>query len=443
MILKRYFYRLLTSYLRIYARPGDKVLLVEPQEELIKTLGSDENVRFFNTNSPPDATLPEKQLGSLDSVRSWQPDYIILNGSLHYIGDIQKFLTTLHDTCNPEARLIVTSYNLLWRPLLLLATFLKLRRREPEANWISASDIENFALLSGYEPLQREKRVLLPLYIPGISAILNRFLAPLYAIRIFCMLNIFVLRPRFPQRHEKPLSVSVVVPARNEAGNIEDIFRRLPRMGPDDEVILIEGHSTDNTWEEINRCAELYKGKYQVKIDRQDGVGKADAVYKGFEMAEKDILMILDSDLTVPPEDLPKFYDALSNDLGEFINGSRLVYSMEKQAMRSLNILGNKFFAMAFSYVLGQQLKYTLCGTKVLRLKDWKKICANSDFFGDFDPFGDFDLLFGANRMGLKIIEIPVRYRARTYGDTNIDRWRHGFLLIKMLLFASRKLKFI
>ena len=160
-------------------------------------------------------------------------------------------------------------------------------------------------------------------------------------------------------------------------------------------------------------------------------------------MASGDILMILDADLTVRPEDLPKFYRAIVSGQGEFINGSRLVYPMKEQSMRFANIIGNKFFAFAFSYVLGQRFKDTLCGTKVIRKKDYEVLVERRSFFGDFDPFGDFDLLFGAARLCLKIIELPVAYGERTYGTTNISRWRHGTLLLGMLLFAARRLKFV
>ena len=259
----------------------------------------------------------------------------------------------------------------------------------------------------------------------------------------FTLVNIVVLRP---VNKAKPLgnkpSVSVVVAARNEAGNIENIVKRLPAMGQEDELILVEGNSRDNTWQEMQRAKTAYQD-HNIIIAQQKGIGKGDAVRLGFDLASKDILMILDADLTVPPEDLPKFYRAIVENKGEFINGSRLVYTMENQAMRFANIIGNKFFALAFSFVLNQSLKDTLCGTKVISRKNYKEIAANRHYFGDFDPFGDFDLIFGAAKLGLKIVELPIKYRARTYGDTNIQRWKHGVILLRMLLFASRKIKFI
>jgi glycosyltransferase involved in cell wall biosynthesis len=239
-----------------------------------------------------------------------------------------------------------------------------------------------------------------------------------------------------------PLVVSVVIPARNEAGNIEAAVLRTPNMGAGTELIFVEGHSKDNTWEEIERVAAKYPDR-RIKTLRQAGRGKGDAVRAGFAVAEGDLFMILDADLTVPPEEMVKFYDAVVSGRTEFANGSRLVYPMEKAAMQFLNMMANKIFGILFSHILGQHMKDTLCGTKVLRRGDYERIAANRGYFGEFDPFGDFDLLFGAARLNLQIVDIPVRYRDRSYGTTNIQRWSHGWLLLRMVIFAARKIKFV
>ena len=239
-----------------------------------------------------------------------------------------------------------------------------------------------------------------------------------------------------------PLRVSVIVPARNEAGNIANILARTPEMGAGTEIVFIEGHSKDDTWETIQREAAKHPGR-AIQTARQTGMGKGDAVRLGFQMATGDVLMILDADITVPPEDLPRFYDALFLGDAEFVNGVRLVYPMDAHAMRFFNLLGNKFFSAAFSWMLGQSIKDTLCGTKVLTKANYERIAANRRYFGDFDPFGDFDLLFGAARLSLKIVDLPIRYRERTYGTTNIQRWSHGWLLLRMVAFAARRLKFV
>lgn len=372
-------------------------------------------------------------------------DVIILSNLIGTVGDIQKVFKELNKVSTPRTRLIITYYNYLWEPLVKFTEFVGFKMRTPRQNWLSLKDINNLLYLSGFDVYRTTKRMLLPVNIPLISFLLNRVLAKFPFFRYLC-LNTFSFARPLSQETEQSVSdkysVSVVIPARNESGNIEDAILRLPKFGKWVELIFIEGNSTDDTWEKVQEMADKYKNRLTIKIGQQPGKGKGDAVRMGYDMAEGDILMILDADLTVPPEDLPKFYYALATGKGEFINGSRLVYTMEKQAMRFLNVLGNKFFSVAFSWLLDQQFKDTLCGTKVLFKSDYDRIKVNRSFFGEFDPFGDFDLIFGAHKLNLKITELPIRYQERTYGTTNISRFKHGFILLKMCLFAARKIKF-
>jgi hypothetical protein len=425
--MRNYFYQLLAKYIRFYVRPEDTMALVSNDLDLLPAM--------FPRSLKWDGSVPHHD-GTLD--------YVVISGCIHYERDIQRFLEQLHCHCTPSTRVLITFYNSLWRPLLNLATWLKWRVKTPEENWLAPEDMENLLLLAGYEPIKMDSRILCPIHIPLISDLLNRFVAPLPFFRSMTMLRILVSRPVvLPRPHGAPLSVSVIVPARNEAGNIENAVQRLPTMGPDDELIFVEGNSTDNTWEKIQEVQKKYGSTRNIVIAQQSGKGKGDAVRKGFSLASRDVLMILDADLTVPPEDLPKFYKAIASGQGEFINGSRLVYPVEGQAMRFLNMVANKFFAVAFSFVLGQRFRDTLCGTKVLSRVHYAKLAKHRSFFGEFDPFGDFDLLFGAARLGLKIVEVPIGYRERIYGTTNILRWRHGFLLMKMLLFGATRIRLI
>jgi len=297
--------------------------------------------------------------------------------------------------------------------------------------------------LANFEVVKRWQEVLWPVWTPGIDAATNKFLVKLSPFNLFALTNFIVARPR-PRIPLAPsaLRVSVVVPARNEAGNIEQIFARTPEMGGGTELIFVEGHSKDDTYQAIQAAIAKHPER-STQLFRQEGVGKGDAVRLGFRKATGDVLMILDADLTVAPEDLPRFFDAIRSGDADFVNGVRLVYPMEKEAMRFWNLLGNKFFSLAFSWLLGQSIKDTLCGTKVLSRANYERVAANRAYFGDFDPFGDFDLLFGAARLSLRIVDLPIRYRERTYGTTNIQRWRHGWLLLRMLLFAARRLKFV
>jgi SAM-dependent methyltransferase len=366
-------------------------------------------------------------------------DFIIISDTLNFSADVQQVLERLHDVSHPRTRLIVNYPSALWRPILALARMLGLKPTEPPSNWLATSDIAGLMDLADWSPLVVQSRILCPIEALGVGTAINRWLGPLFSW--FCLTVFCVARPR-RANETGPLTVSVVIPARNEAGNIEAAVKRTPQMGAGTELIFVEGHSSDNTWGEIERMARE-NPTLKIKTLKQPGRGKGDAVRAGFAVAEGDLFMILDADLTVPPEEMPKFYDAIVSGRAEFANGSRLVYPMEKAAMRFLNMCANKTFGILFTWILGQSLKDTLCGTKVLRRADYERIGANREYFGDFDPFGDFDMLFGAARLNMKIVDVPIRYRDRTYGSTNIHRWRHGWLLLRMVLFAARKLKFV
>ncbi len=331
----------------------------------------------------------------------------------------------------------------MWEWPLGMVRKLGLARPNLLQNWLTLEDISGLLLLADFELIRHWEEIIWPLRTPLLDSLFNRFLAKIWPLRWFALTHFIVARPsgRAAEGRKAP-KVSVVVPARNEAGNISRIFSSVPQMGESTELIFVEGNSTDNTYEVIEESIKN-SPQSQAVLLRQKGRGKGDAVRLGFEHASGDILMILDADLTVPAEDLPRFYEVLASGKGEFVNGVRLVYPLGRQAMRFFNFLGNKFFSLAFSWLLGQPIKDTLCGTKALWKEDYKKIATNRSYFGDFDPFGDFDLLFGAAKLNLKIVEIPVRYRHRIYGTTNISRWRHGWLLLKMVVFAAKRIKFI
>jgi hypothetical protein len=357
--------------------------------------------------------------------------------------DVQTALREVARLASPHSRLVLNAFSRLWELPLDLAQRLGLAQPLLLQNWLTVDDIANLLQLAGLESTRRWDEILLPLDLPLLAGLANRFAVRLWPFEIGALTHLVVARPRPAEAAElKRALVSVIVPARNEAGNIEAIFQRTPEMGGGTELIFVEGHSRDDTYAAIEQAIARHPER-RAKLLKQRGRGKGDAVRLGFEHAQGDVLMILDADLTVPPEDLPRFLEVLESGVGDFANGVRLVYPMEREAMRFLNLLGNKFFSLAFSWLLGQPIKDTLCGTKVLRRADYQRIAAQRAYFGDFDPFGDFDLLFGAARLNLKIVDLPVRYRERTYGTTNIERWRHGALLLRMVLFAARRIKFI
>jgi len=370
-------------------------------------------------------------------------DIIILSDLANDLWDVQGVLEGLRDLVGPHTRILLNFFSHLWEVPLRVAARLGLAQSPLRQNWLTREDAANLLRLANLEVVKHWPEVLLPLNIPLLAPLCNKVLVRIWPFRLFALSNFMAARPSgpMPQSKDAPL-VSVVIPARNEAGNIEAIFQRVPAMGRETELVFVEGHSRDATLEAIREARERHPA-VSCQIMQQTGVGKGDAVRLGFEKARGDILMILDADLTVPPEDLPRFYRALVSRQGDFINGVRLVYPMEDQAMRFLNLAGNKFFSHAFSWLLGQSVRDTLCGTKVLWKRDYERIAANRSYFGDFDPFGDFDLLFGAAKLGLRIVDVPIRYRERTYGSTNIRRWRHGWLLLRMVGVAARRLKFV
>ncbi|MFZ5494463.1 MAG: glycosyltransferase [Verrucomicrobiota bacterium] len=368
-------------------------------------------------------------------------DCIIVSDTLNYAADVQQLLDRLHTVSHEGTRLILNFHSNAWRPVLALAGGLGLRSPHPQSSWLTPADVRNLLGLARWEPVYEQRRLLLPVSALGLDHLLNRWLAPLPLVNALCLTNLCVARPVRPGP-PAARTVSVIIPARNEAGNIEAAVRRIPPMGAGTELIFVEGHSTDHTWAEIQRVAREHP-QLNIKVMQQPGRGKGDAVRAGFAAATGDILMILDADLTMPPEELPKFYETLAGGRAEFANGCRLVYPMEERAMQFLNLCANKAFGIIFTWLLGQPVKDTLCGTKVLSRAHYERIAANRAWFGDFDPFGDFDLLFGAAKLNLKIADVPIRYRERTYGETNIQRWKHGWLLLRMVLFAARKLKFV
>jgi SAM-dependent methyltransferase len=366
-------------------------------------------------------------------------DYIVISETLNTAADIQLLLERLHPVSHADTRLVFNFYSALWRPVLAVAGWCGLHAPQPQSSWLSTADVRNLLALADWQPVVLQPRILIPVPCLGLDVLANRWLAPL--LGWFCLADFCVARPARRPAAGAP-TVSVIIPARNEAGNIEAAVRRTPDMGGGTELIFVEGHSKDDTWAQIQRVQREFPDR-KIKIMQQTGKGKGDAVRLGFAAATGDLLMILDADLTMPPEELPKFYDVLASGRAEFANGVRLVYPMDEEAMQFLNLCANKTFGIIFTWLLGQPVKDTLCGTKVLSRAHYEKIAANRAYFGDFDPFGDFDLLFGAAKLNLKIADVPIRYKERTYGTTNIQRWSHGWLLLRMVLFAARKLKFV
>jgi SAM-dependent methyltransferase len=371
-------------------------------------------------------------------------DAIVCDRLCHSVLDVRALLASLRERLTEGGRIYLTTFNYLWEVPTRLAERAGWKLPSPTANWLSESDFQNLFTLTGLEVVRFEDRLLVPADLAGLGEGLNRYAAKLPLWQHLALYRVYVLRRReLPAPVKRDATVTVVVPTRNEAGNVAGAIQRTPVMGARTELIFVEGGSTDGTWETIQREIAAYRGLLKLSAYQQTGKGKGDAVRLGFAKATGDLLMILDADLTVPPEDLPVFFEAAVRNQADYLQGTRLVYPMEPGAMRFFNKLGNMAFSQLFTYLLQQPIKDTLCGTKVIWRKDYERLAAARHVFGDFDPFGDFDLIFGAARLNLKIGEIPVRYRERVYGETNIQRWKHGWLLLKMSAVAARKIKFV
>jgi glycosyltransferase involved in cell wall biosynthesis/SAM-dependent methyltransferase len=367
-------------------------------------------------------------------------DYVLLSDLVPFAYDLQAVLRNLREMTHERSRVIIHSYSELWRPIIRFSEILGLKPRKPIRNWVTPDDLRNLLELEGFELISISRRILLPKRVPLVSTFVNGIVANIWPLSHLSLTWWLVARPR--PRAERDLSVSVVVPCRNERGMIAEIIARTPELGTQTELVFVEGGSTDGTRDEIERQIAAHPER-QLSLHVQSGAGKGDAVRLGFAQARYELLMILDADLTVPPEELPKFYRAVASGTADFANGSRLVYDLESGAMQFLNLVGNKFFAAVFSAILRQRVKDTLCGTKVLLRSDYERIAAARSYFGEFDPFGDFDLLLGAARLSLRIVDLPIRYEARRYGATNISRFRHGLALLQMAAFAFSKFRVV
>jgi SAM-dependent methyltransferase len=389
--------------------------------------------------SHPDLNFVETDAHGLDLKETF--DYIVCLDLVNDVWDVQRVFEKIAQHCHPGTRVILNAYSRLWELPRRMAEAAKLAPPQLTQNWLAPGDIANLFNLAGFDLIRTSEEILWPFAMPILNPLANKYLVKLAPFRWFALANVFVARPKPDPRRRNPV-VSVVVAARNEEGNIPAIFDRVPQMGAGTELIFVEGNSKDGTWGAIEREIARRPG-VNARLFKQPGKGKGDAVRVGFREASGEVLMILDADMTVAPEDLPRFYEAWRSGRAEFVNGVRLVYPMEDHAMRFFNQIGNKFFSLAFTWLLSQSVKDTLCGTKVLSKAHYEMIAANRGYFGEIDPFGDFDLIFGAAKYNLAIVDLPIRYRERTYGETNIQRWSHGMLLLRMVVKAMRKIKFV
>ena len=443
----KYFYDRIKRLLRFIVEPEKKVLDlrcetghllasvspsygvgVEIGESMVGCARAEHPDLHFIRSDPEDFHLNEKF------------DYILFNHIFDTV-DILRAFEHVHEHCTEDTQLVVINYNHLWQPVLEFASKIGLRSQFVEPNWVSENDIRNFLKLAGFQPVRKHRLMLFPVRVPLLSSILNDFLGRLPGLRRLCLMQVIVARPMQKPRSEEELTVSVVVPCRNEAGNVQPAVERLPRMGSDTEIIFCDDKSTDGTADEVRRMQALYPDR-EIRLVEGPGMGKAENVWTGFRAARGDVLMILDADLTVMPEELPVFFRALVNSPGSFVNGCRLVYPMREGAMKFANMVGNKVFGVVFSFLLDQRIKDTLCGTKVLWGKDWERMERNLGKWGIRDLWGDYELLFGASKLHLEVVEVPVHYQERIHGVTKMTRvFSNGLRMLRICWYAWLRLE--
>lgn len=371
-------------------------------------------------------------------------DYIIISGTLGIVRDIQNLFEKLKSISTNNTRIIIDYYNPLWNPVVRIGQKIKLKLPELIENWLSIDDMKNFLYISGYQIIKNDFFLIFPKNIPLLSSILNKFIGKLPIIKHLSLSQIVIARIAEPIDNASDLIVTVVITCRDEEGNIEGLVKRIPKMGRHTEILFVEGHSEDKTVEKIKEMITKYPDK-DIRLLKQKGIGQGDAFRMGFDEAKGDFVIWLEADLTTPPEEASLFWKAYISGKGEYINGSRFIYKMKKNAMPLLNFLGNRFFGNLFTLLLKQRFTDTLCGFKAISKKNYLEIRKQIDYFGEFDPFGDFELIFGAIKNNLKVAEIPVHYNPRQYGHSKaygqsfISFLKHAFLLIKMSWIAFKK----
>jgi SAM-dependent methyltransferase len=443
----RYFYDRLKRLLRFIVEPGKRVLDVRCESgHLLASVKpshgvgveiSDAMVSYARRQHPD---LQFVQADAEDLALNEKFDYILFNHVFDTV-DILRAFERLREHCTSDTRLVVINYNQLWQPVLELASKVGLRSVFVEPNWVTNQDVHGFLKLAGFRQVRMHHLILFPKWIPLLSSLLNDFFGRLPGLRRLCLMQITVARPLPELANERDVTVSIVVPCRNEVGNIQAAAERIPRMGKNTEILFCDDKSTDGTAAEIVRIQQLYPEK-QIRLIAGPGICKAENVWTGFRAASGDVLMILDADLSVMPEELPMFLRALVSGEGEFVNGSRLVYPPQRYAMKFSNMIGNKLFSFAFSFLLDQRIKDTLCGTKVLWRKGWVRVEKNLGHWGIKDLWGDYELLFGATKLHLEIVEVPVHYQERIYGVTKMSKvFSNGLRMLGICWHAWRRLE--
>ena len=442
-----YYHDLLRRALAFFVEPGERVLSVRCQTGwMLRAARPSEGVGLDLTE---EMVAEAKRMNPQFRYEVGFPDQHRIDGLFDSIivadtgetVDLQEEFRLLRQCCHRGTRMYVCAYNAFWEWAFLLAERWGLKMPQPEQNWLTEFDLRGLLELSDFEVIKVHRVALFPFRVPVGSWFLNNVLAALPGIRRLCLLSVVVARPVMRDERGPDGSVSVIIPCRNEEGNVAAAVARIPALGTDTEIIFCDDKSTDQTRSEIERMIREHPEK-KIRLVDGPGVCKSKNVWAGFDAATNDILMILDADLTVMPEELPRFYEAIATNKVEFVNGSRLVYPIPREAMKLTNRAGNVAFSWLFSLLLGQRIKDTLCGTKVLRRSDWLRLRKYVDYWGTSDRWGDYDLLLGAAKLNLKIVDLPVHYQERVAGVSKMTKvLQNARIMLSIMLKASGKMR--
>lgn len=362
-------------------------------------------------------------------------DYVIMVDVVDHVYDVVDVFTSLRRFCHPTTRIILTTISPWWEPILSLMEKLSAKMPEGPHNFIEKRILGNMIEMVGFSVSYSGYLLLFPKWIPILSYIMNSIGVRIWGLNRLSAVQYMIIQPEFKKTFDLGLGCSVIIPCHNEEDNIESAVRRIPSMGKETEIIVVNDGSTDGTAEKVRA---LQKEISNLKlVDYSPNRGKGQAVKQGFDAATQEVIMILDADVSTPPEELPRFFEPLNRGVCQFVNGTRMVYPMEEQAMRTVNLFFNKMFGYMMSFITQQTLTDTLCGTKALYRSDYKRMQWG------IDRWGDFDLLFGAAKMGSKIMEVPVHYLTRQSGESKMKSLKHGIHLLIACVKGFRQLIFI
>jgi len=386
---------------------------------------------FYKNEELVNNVLTEQQLKDLidpknsETNNKWKT--VILTFPLNNFVNLVGFFDKLDSSLNEEAKVIVSYYSKIWKPFFFIFSLFGLIRNYKNSLFFSKDTLEIFLRTGNFEISKKIPNYFIPFNIPIINKFLSILINFLPFLDNLSVTKVFYLRKKnYKKRQNK--KISLIIPCKNEQGNILNIVTDAKKeLIIPYEIIFVDDKSSDNTFQIIIDCKKKFSD-VDIQVTKGPGKGKSLAVNEGIKIATGYYSIIFDADMTVNMKDINVFYNAISNGNADIINGSRLVYKPYTGAMRYLNFLGNKFFSKLSSFITGELITDTLCGSKCFITKDFKIFNEFKDNNNINDIWGDFNILYSSNFYGLKCIDLPVRYYERVEGETKMKKRFYFFL---------------